>query len=115
MNNKLNLILMSYDIKDNESYILSLEKTELVLPCVDNDTSKSIKDNLADLIRKYVYVNPDWLELKLYDVRNINDESHIYFIGMIPKEYEKNILSGSLVKSKIIIHDRFFTRATYIL
>ena len=113
--NKLKLIIMSYDIQNNESYILSLAETELVLPDIDNNASKPIKENLSELVKKYLYVNVDWLELKVYDVRNIDNENHIYFIGMIPKEYEKNILSGNLIKSKKIIHDRFFTRAMYIL
>jgi hypothetical protein len=113
--NKLELILISYDISSSEPYILSLSGDELVLPSIVNDTSKPIKENIKSLIKEYIYVNPDWLEIKLYDVRNVDNENSIYFITMIPKQYQENILKGNLLRGKMVIQDEFFNRAMYIL
>jgi hypothetical protein len=113
--NIIKLIVISYNLESNRPSILSLNDNDLILPEIENNTSLSISDNLKELIKEYLYVDFDWLEMRLYDTRNINDNSELYYICSIPYQYQNIILQGKLIDAESIIDDKFFTKAKYIL
>jgi len=85
---KINLYLLSIDLKEAIEYIVSTSLVEVKVPSSINDISKSIEDNINELSLGVIKANPEWLKYKIVNVVNEKDSTELWYFARIPYEYK---------------------------
>jgi rRNA maturation protein Rpf1 len=85
---KIVLYLLSIDIKEGIEYIVSSSILELKPPIANNDTTRSVKENLYELSSSIINANPDWLKYKIVNVLNKEGITELWYFARIPHEYK---------------------------
>lgn len=98
---KLILCLFTIDNKDALDYILSRSNITLSLPYLENDVSLTIKENIKNLVDSCVRADVDWLKLKVFEIRNVGQDTEILYFGRIPYEYKYMVKNAYFVRPSI--------------
>jgi hypothetical protein len=98
---KLILCLFTIDNKDVLDYILSRSNITLSLPYLDNDVNLTIKENIKNLVDSCVRADVDWLKLKVFEIRNVGQDTEILYFGRIPYEYKYMVKNAYFIRPSI--------------